>query len=61
MTSLSYFVEHKEALIKNKNVIFNDFVELFQDHEAYFNGRNTSKKNVEDRIVMFKNFWSQHL
>ena len=61
MTSLSYFVEHKTALIKNKNVIFNDFMKLFQDHEEYFNGRNTSKKNVEDRIVMFKKFWSQHL
>lgn len=56
MTSLSYFVEHKTALIKNKNVIFNDFMKLFQDHEEYFNGRNTSKKMLKIELLCSKNF-----
>lgn len=61
MISLSYFVEHRDVLIKQKPNIIDDIKNVFETEEVLFNGRNTSKKVVQDRILMFKNFWKEHL
>lgn len=61
MTSLSNFVEHKETILEKKDKILCDYVQLFEDKEELFNGRNTSKKVVEDRITLLKKFWNNYI
>ena len=61
MTSLSYFVEHKEVFLQNKDRIKGDYIRVFEEEEELFNGRNTSKRVVEERINLLKKFWNSYL
>lgn len=61
MTSLSYFIENMEKFIEKKNIIIKDYLLLFERNEELFNGRNTSKKVVEERIKKLKDFWNSYL
>ena len=61
MTSLSYFIDKRFQLLANKAKINDDYLVLFENNENLFNGRNTSKKVVEDRINLLKHFWNRYI
>ena len=61
MTSLSYFIDKKNQLVANRKKINADYLVLFENHENLFNGRNTSKKVVEERINLLKKFWKRYI
>lgn len=61
MTSLSYFIDKRSQLLANKEKINADYLVLFENNENLFNGRNTSKKVVEDRINLLKQFWNLYI
>lgn len=50
MIVLSDFVDKSEMLVSNREVIVAATKQLFQEHEDMFNGRNTSKSNVSERV-----------
>lgn len=60
MSSLSRFCNDSRSLIEHKEQILEDTINLFKTDEAIINGRNTTKKNVEDRIEKFTEIFSKY-
>lgn len=53
MTSLSSYIDNADHIIKHKDEIVKDVIDMFMTDEDMINGRNTTKKNIEDRIAKF--------
>lgn len=60
MSSLSLFINKPQSLIKHREEIFAETTNLFMKDEAMINGRNTTKKNIEDRIEKFTEIFSKY-
>ena len=54
MVSLSRIVDHADELLLRKREIKEATKNLFEHTEQLWNGRNTSKSDVEKRIVVFE-------
>lgn len=53
MVALSNNIERKAELVDKKNEILGKTQYLFEHYEGMWNGRNTAKANVEERIEAF--------
>ena len=53
MVALSNNIEYKDKLLAKKDEILERTQHLLEADEGMWNGRNTSKKNIEDRIKAF--------
>ena len=53
MVALSNNIEYKDKLLAKKDEILERTQDLLEADEGMWNGRNTSKKNIEDRIKAF--------
>ena len=53
MVALSNNIEHKAELFDKRDVIVEKTQYLFEQYEGMWNGRNTAKSNVEERIKAF--------
>jgi hypothetical protein len=61
MVSLSKFLIHKNALIKNKVQIMEATQMLFKERAEAFNGRNTSRNYFEQRVKIFDTLFSEYV
>ena len=61
MFVLSNMLASKDILLANKDAINEGIKHLFEESQAMFNGRNTSRANVEERINLFNRFFNSYL
>lgn len=61
MFVLSNLLESKELLLAKKEELNDDIMRLFEQNQEMFNGRNTSRGYVEDRIKLFNDFFKKYL
>ncbi len=60
MASLASNINNSLVLIKNKDNIIQDTIELFLSDDDMINGRNTTRKNVEERISKLMALFSKY-
>lgn len=60
MSSLSMFINESQSLLEHREDILKETITLFMTDEAMINGRNTTKKNIEDRIDKFTRIFSRY-
>lgn len=60
MTSLSKIINKKNIIIEKRLEIIEDTKKLFINNEDMINGRNTTKKNIQDRIKQFDLLFSKY-
>ena len=60
MASLSYRLEHSNELVEKKDSIIEDTKRLFERNPEKFNGRNTYKSILEERISLFDELFSKY-
>lgn len=61
MVSLSRLVDHADSLVVHKRNILERTKILFEEQEDMWNGRNTSKGDVEKRIGLFESMFRSFL
>lgn len=61
MHVLSYFIDHKETLLKNKDAILAATEKFHKDNYDYMKGRDTNKSAVNKRFELFRDFFSQFI
>ena len=60
MTSLSKIINKKNIIIEKRLEIIEDTKKLFINNEDMINGRNTTKKNIQERIKNFDSLFSKY-
>ncbi len=61
MYVLSNLLDHKGELLRNIDSINNAIKSLFAEYQGMFNGRNTSRSYVAERIELFTGFFNSFL
>lgn len=61
MVALSNNIERKDELMFKKEDIIEETKKLFEENEPMWNGRNTSKSYVEQRILAFESLYNNVL
>lgn len=61
MFVLSTLLASKNELLDKKRFINEGIMQLFEEKQEMFNGRNTSRVYVEERISLFNDFFNRYL